>query len=346
MHVRHPQSPAPATVPAPATASSRALGLLLVAALVVLSACGGTEPDDGRVRIMASIYPLADLARQVAGDAAEVDVLVPPGVTPHGFELTSERVGRLARADVVLVVGMEFDSWAERAAARTGGGGGAEVLRMAEMVGGGEFRIENSEFRIGEGEGEGHEHEHEHGHGEGTANPHLWLDPVLAERYVMALGEALAERYPDDAAGLRERAAEVAASVREVHEAYEQALGQGAGGGGDGGGGRLVTFHNAFDRLAERYGLEVVAHLTPVELSPGGEVAPARLRAAIDAVREYELRVIYAEPQFPESVVRALERETGAEVRRLDPLGHPEREGYETYQAMMRSNLKVLIADF
>ena len=309
--------------------------MMLAVALAGLSAagvgCGRGEAADDRLQIVASIQPLADLARQVAGDdgRARVSVIVPPGVTPHGFEMSTERTRRLARADVVLVVGLGLDRWAERAAERIAGD--ARVLSMAQMLGRDDADHHHHHHH--------HDHDHDHDHGDhdhSGPNPHLWLDPVLARQWVLALGEELAQMSPEHAGHFRDNAAAVADSLDALHAEHEQALAQVPRR-------QLVSFHNAFDLLAERYGLEVVAHLTPVELSPGGEVVPARLRAAIAAVRHYELEVIYAEPQFPDAAVRALRSETGVRVLRLDPLGNPDREGYETYQAMMRSNLATLV---
>ncbi len=308
-------------------AAKRATLLLAALAAAVMSAgtgCNRAEPDDARLRIVASIHPLADLARQVVGDQADghVGVIVPPGATPHGFEMTTDRVRDLARAEIVLVVGLGLDAWADRAAASVAPD--ARVLSMAQMLGRDDHHSHD------------HAHNHDDHHHHAGPNPHLWLDPVLAERWVLALGEQLARVRPEQAEHFRGNAAAVAESLRRLHAEHEQAL-------ADVPRRQLVTFHNAFDLLAERYGLEVVAHLTPVELSPGGEVVPARLRAAINAVRTHELDVVYAEPQFPDAAVRALQRETGVQVLRLDPIGHPGRDGYDSYQAMMRSNLATLV---
>ncbi len=104
----------------------------------------------------------------------------------------------------------------------------------------------------------------------------------------------------------------------------------------------LVTYHDAFDPLAERYGLEVVAHLMPFDLAPGEDVAPARLAGVIKAIKAHKLEVFYAEPQMPEQAVRVLTEETGVKVLRLDPLGDPAAEGYRTYFELMESNLATL----
>ena len=106
----------------------------------------------------------------------------------------------------------------------------------------------------------------------------------------------------------------------------------------------LVTFHNAFDLLAERYGLKVVAHLTEMDLPTGAEVTPGALTEARAAVKKHGLKVLYAEPQYPDSALRAIQEATGVTILKLDDLGGPDRPGYRTYFEMMESNLKTLMA--
>ncbi len=106
---------------------------------------------------------------------------------------------------------------------------------------------------------------------------------------------------------------------------------------------QLITFHNAFDLIAARYGLTILVRLTDIEMAPGGEVTPDKYREAIDAVRKYRVRTLYCEPEFPDQAVQALHRQTGATVLTLDPEGNPAVDGYRTYQEMMRTNLQTLV---
>jgi zinc transport system substrate-binding protein len=107
----------------------------------------------------------------------------------------------------------------------------------------------------------------------------------------------------------------------------------------------LITFHNAFDLIAARYHLNILVRLTDIEISPGGEVTPDKIREALEAIKKYKLKVLYAETEFPDQVIRRLREETGGtvDVLLLDPQGNPDVEGYRTYQQMMRSNLKTIV---
>ncbi len=338
---------------------------MLLGLSVGVSGCGQQpEADDGELHVVASIAPLASLCEQVVGEAGRVTVLLPPGATPHGFEVRPDRMRELARADVLVVVGLGLDRWAEQAAAATGRR--VEVLHMAELVGIEADHDHHDDHDHDHGHANDHAHDHDHahedeadahdhhdhghdadhaddtdpdhrGHDHGPIDPHLWLDPELARKFVLALPEHLAEHAPDSPDALRARASRVADSIGVIQDEYGPKLAALSNK-------RLVTFHNAFDRLAERFGLEVVAHLAEVELAPGGEVPPRRLADVTARVREHGLKVLYAEPQFPDAAVTAIASETGVRVLRLDPLGDLG-DSYEEpgYQQMLRRNLQTLL---
>ena len=167
-------------------------------------------------------------------------------------------------------------------------------------------------------------------------NNHLWLDPVLAQQFVAALVEPLVQKFPARQNKIRAAAARLTADLQRLDREYRDGLAKVPNR-------ELITFHNAFDRIADRYHLEIVARLTDIEVSPGGEVTPDHFLAAIEAIRNYHLHVIYGEPEFSAETLAVIRRETGVEVLQLDPLGGPQQPGYKTYQEMMRSNLAILI---
>ena len=151
-----------------------------------------------------------------------------------------------------------------------------------------------------------------------------------------SFAEDLKRRYPPHAAAIQAAADKLLADLRRLDRQYAEQLAKVPER-------KLITFHNAFDRIADRYHLHVVVRLTDIELSPGGEVTPDRIREALAAIAKYKLKVLYAEPEFPDQVVARLRDETGVTVLRLDPEGNPAVAGYRTYQEMMRSNLKTLV---
>ncbi len=285
--------------------------LLLLALAGAWSGCapapsGGTT---GKPVIGVSIFPLASLTRQLVDDWADVVTLLPADASPHNVELNADQVRELNRANLLVVVGSGLDPWAEQAAAATRRSG-LKIVRTADMA---------------------------PDSARDPANNHLWLDPVITREFVARLAEQLEQQYPAHAEQIRQAAKSLDGDLKQLDDDYRRELSAAPEK-------NLITFHNAFDLTAQRYGLNIVVRLTDIEISPGGEVTPDRFREAVDAVRKYKLKTLYAEPEFPAEVIEALRRQTGARVLVLDPQGNPNVAGYRTYQEMMRSNLKNLVS--
>jgi zinc transport system substrate-binding protein len=350
---------------------------VVLALLLGLSGCGRHEPQarrGGPPVIVVSISPLASLTNYLVQDWADVRTLAPPGANPHGFELTASQLRSIADADLLIVVGMNLDPWAERAA-REAGRKGLPILRFSDLVGKtkpapGEPQVTADAHDDHDHEGHDHAHDdHDHAHGAPAAKPdaaataaaapavakdehadhdhdhdhdhsgpnaHLWVDPVLAREFVGALAARIEPLFADKAQSLRMRANMAQSQIAKLDVAFRERLARVPVK-------ELVTFHNAFDLLAERYGLKVIAHLTEIDIAPGGEVAPRQLIQTIEAVQKFDLKVIYAEPQFPDSAMNAVRQQTGVQVLRLDGHGHPGYAGHLDYIKLMEYNLETLV---
>lgn len=320
---------------------SRATVLMLLALGLIL---GGPEriarAADPPLRMVASIFPLADVGQQVGGEVAQVETLLPAGETPHGYWPKPPQVEMLARADLLLLVGIGVDSWASQSA-EVAGNQHLHVLVFSEVVEIGSFSEAGSLQQLGEGTGVGHPHRaHEHADAgdpddaqrhRACIDPHLWLDPVLMEKFVAALAETLCVLRPGMSAGIRERAADYRADLRALDLAWRERL-------SDIPGRIFVTLHSAFGYLAARYGLEEVALYTSHMQEPD----PRALESVVRIVREEDIRVIFIQPQISPHTAQWFGEQTGAELEILDPLGHPARPGYEGYLQLMESNLRAL----
>lgn len=280
--------------------------LILAGAVLALAAgCGRDEGADrsGALKVAASIFPLADVARQIGGGDVEVVTLLPPGASPHGFEPQPRQVEQLARCRLLLAVGAGADPWAARAAKASGAN--IRTLPFADAA----------------------------GQSAQDGDPHGWLDPVRMKQFTVAVAGAMADLDPNHAAAYAARAKAFAAELDKLDAEHRETLGKLKTKA-------FVSFHPAFTHLATRYGLQQAA-LAESHADEGG---PERLEHVVEFVRKHKLRVVFAEPQFPAEKLRWLEEQTGASVGRLDPIGNPNVKGYDSYLAMMRSNLKALAA--
>lgn len=312
--------------------------LLPVLLCAILSGCGGGGKPvaDGRPVAVATIAPLADLLRSVAGPGWTVRTVIPPGTSPHVFEPEPSDLRKLVGARLVVVAGAGYDDWMRRvlaacasdahvydAAASLGIGPGAREQPPADLHEGhdhGPEGVSGDEAHAGEGGHEGH------AHGVLGEDPHWWLSPVLAARSLAPIAEALAAVDPDHADDYRRRAQETANAYLDLDRELAAALAAVRGK-------RFVSAHRAWIYFADRYGLVEAASIEPV---PGREPSPRELKALVVEGRRGRLGRLFTEPQFPPAAARVVANEAGLALTLVDPIGGVP--GRETYPALMRFN--------
>lgn len=286
------------------------IGIVIVAGAVALAAAGfffaSGQPvaPSGGVRVVASFYPLAEFARQVGGDRVKVVNLTPAGVEPHDFEPSPRDIATVYGANLLILNGAGLDIWAERLRpdmeAR-----GVIVVDMARAM---------NTF---------------------SADPHFWLDPVLAAREVEAIRDILIEVDPAGGDGYRTRAERYLAKLAALDRAYRDGLASCAQR-------EVVTSHAAFGYLAKRYNMSVVSI---AGLSPDEEPSPRKLAEVVTLVRERGIQYIFTETLASPKLAQMITDETGAGILVFNPLeGLTEEEIHsgENYIFIMEANLKNL----
>lgn len=312
----------------------RARSFIVWLCLLLLSAAGvscrgepSPRPAGDKVRVVASIFPLADVARQVGGSFVEVVCLLPPGVSPHGYSLKAQQAEQVAQADLLVTVGLGIDEWAARAA-RLAASRSISVLAMA-----GSAQVIKGIVEQDDEDEHVPAAAHGHHHDPAMGDPHVWLDLGAMERFTGMLADELAQRAPQhrEAFGVNARA--YVEQLRTLDAEYRKTLSPLKHRA-------FVSFHSAFGYLAKRYGLEQMA----VYNADAAGFGPERIEKVAAFIRAKGIRVVFAEPQFPAEKLQALSQMTGATIARLDPEGNPDVPGYDSYLALMRSNLQTLAA--
>lgn len=306
---------------------SLVLGGLAAISAALLAGCEG-RPDKqaGKVRVAATIFPLADLAQQVGADQVQVTCVVPPGLSPHGFELSPRGRAAIDDARLILSAGA-IDTWLRP--------GMATHVRRVDLgiVVGDLPVVEPSEEADHDEHGEDERHAHVHS----GPDPHYWLDPRNMAKTAQCVADELAAIDDVHAQEYRRRADEYA---RQCLALAEEMRSTGAALPNK----TFVAEHPAWGRLADLMGLRQVASIEPVVGAAG---TPAHLQELVDQLVEQNVKVIFTEPQLPPRDAQAVQRaaaERGWTVKllELDPLGNPSIPGRETYLANMRTNLTAL----
>jgi zinc transport system substrate-binding protein len=280
-------------------------------------------PTPARIPVIASFYPLYEFTRRIGGDGVDVRNLVPPGVSPHDFEPSAQDVATLHGARVLVYNGAGFEPWVEKLLPAL-----PDSLERVDTTAGLpllEGRADDSAHgTAGRGRREA-----------ARADPHVWLDPLLAQRQARRILEALATVDPARQEAYRANAASLEADLAALHgriAARLQTCRQRT----------IVTAHAAFSYFARRYGLRMIAISG---LSPEAEPSPIRLRQVLHQIRQHRVRVIYFETLVSPKVAQTIAREIGARTLVLDPVEGltPARQAAgATYFTVMDENLQQL----
>ena len=283
---------------------SRHLLRLALAAGLVISGCQPAAPP-AKPLVVATIYPLWEFARQVAGDRADVVSLVPAGVEPHDWEPAPRDVSQVRRAAVFVHTGTNLDGWAEKLLADLTGRRGVVVNARGGL----------SVLTVG-----------------GVTDPHVWLDPTLARAQVMAIAGALEQADPAGRATYAENAKAFVVRLDALDLAFAAGLADCARR-------EVVTSHAAFAYLARRYRLTQVPVMG---VSPEAEPSPADLAAIVRTAQRLKVTHVFYETLVSPRLAETLSREIGATPLPLDPIegvSPAEAAAGTGYLELMRANL-------
>ena len=287
------------------------LPLLATAALTALAlgACGSESAGGGgEPSIVATTTQAADLARQVAGERAEVVSLLKPNSDPHGYEPRAGDVKALAGADLVVRSGGEVDEWLEEA--RRGAGTDAPVITLADAA------------------------------GPARDDPHWWQDPRAALGAVAAIRAALVKTDPGGRADYVAGAERHLGELRELDRAVARCVATIPAARR-----KLVTTHDALGSYARRYGLEVIATVIPSR-STRGQASAGETAQLVRTIRRERVPALFAESSVRPDVERAIARESGARVAPplwADSLG-PKGSSGATYVTSIEANSRTIAA--
>ncbi|SDF49356.1 zinc transport system substrate-binding protein [Blastococcus aurantiacus] len=307
--------------------------VVATAALLLLAGCGGDDGDGGDggtaadgLTVVAGFYPLEWAAERIGGDRVSVTSLTAPGAEPHDLELTPRDVAGVADADLLVYLG-GFQAAVDEAAESQAGDHAWDAAEAADLS------LTAEEHGHGEEEGEEHAEDEDHAEGEESTDPHFWLDPTRLAAVGDALAEQLTELDPDGAETFEQNAA----TLREELETLDREMTDGLTGCRVD---TLVTSHDAFGYLADRYGLEVIG---VTGLSPNSEPSADQVAEIADLVAERGVTTVYTETLVDPAVAETVAAEAGVETAVLDPLeGLTDESAGDDYLAVMRANLATL----
>lgn len=289
------------------------------ALLLALSGCAAKgQPEEG-LRVVATLFPQYDFAREIAGERAQLTLLLPPGVESHSYEPTPADILELEKADLFLYTGEQMEPWA----ARILEGLKNERLRVVDVAEG---------IPLLDSHGQAHEGEAEHG-----MDPHVWTSPVNAQVMVQNIAQGFSDADPEGAPLYAGRAESYCGELSGLDEQL-RALVKNAKRD-------EVVFAGrfAFRYLFHDYGLRFTAAYD--SCSDEAEPNARAVAEIVDKIRTQDLPAIYYEELIEPRVARTISEETGAEMLLLHSchnLSRQEMEAGETYLSLMGQNIENL----
>jgi manganese/iron transport system substrate-binding protein len=253
---------------------------LLAAILLIAAAPTAAHASDERLKVVTTFTVIADIARNVAGEHAEVVSITRPGAEIHNYQPTPRDLVNAQDADLVLWNGLNLEQWFERFLSNLGEVPSAVVSDGVEPIG------------IGEGPYEG------------RPNPHAWMSPADVTIYIDNIAAALsgqdAENTEAYAANAEAYKAEIEAATAPIREALAAIPEERRW---------LVTSEGAFSYLARDFGLREL-YLWPINADSQG--TPQQIRRVIDTMRENAIPAIFSESTVSADPAMQVARETGA----------------------------------
>ena len=348
---------------------TRLMAMILAAgiAAAAVTGCGmrQEEPDDGKLKIVTTIFPQYDFVRAIAGGTAAVNVrmLLSPGEEVHSYEPTPLDIKEIQNCDLFIYVGAENDVWVDRILENMGDKR-PQTLRLVDLT---ETVEEESVEGMMEEKGHDHEdaheeeadHDHEEGHEEEDhdheapeehahsgdssheeheeADEHVWTSPVKAAEITEAIAQKMAELDPENAdhylvnaRDYEEKILDLDTQFREIAENADR---------------KVLVFGDRFPirYFAEGYGLDYFAAFPGC--SSESEPSASTLAFLIDKVREEEIPVVFSIEFSNGNIARAICESTGAVQRTFNSCHNVTKEQMEsgaTYVSLMCENLEAV----
>jgi len=254
------------------------LATLFVCVLVL--ALPAQAQEEGRFKVVTTFTVIADIARNVAGKAAEVESITKPGAEIHNYQPTPGDLLRAQGADLILWNGLNLELWFEKFFKNL-----SEVPSVVVSEGVEPLSITEGPY-------------------DGKPNPHAWMSPQNALIYVENIRTALVKHDPENAEVYNRNAARysqeieaVLAPIRDRLAAIPEERRW------------LATSEGAFSYLARDFGLKEL-YIWPINADQQG--TPSQVRKVIDTMREHEIPVIFSESTVSPKPAEQVARETGA----------------------------------
>ncbi len=319
---------------------NKAAMVLLVVALctAALGACARSEEstgtqagtEDGKINVVATIFPEYDFLRQIGGDHLNLTMLLTPGAETHSFEPTPQDIKEVTNADLFVYVGGDSDAWVDSILDSVD----TEQTRIVTLM----DCVDLVEEEVVEGMTPESEEETEEGTEEETEyDEHVWTSPKNAIRIVQKLCDNLVEIDPANAGDYKQNTKDYIAQLEDLDQQFQDVVDSAK---------RkeiIVGDRFPFRYFVDEYGLTYYAAFPGC--STDTEASAATIAFLTDKVKEDEIPVVFHIELSNEKICDSICEETGAKSELLNAVHNVTKKDFEsgvTYMDLMEHNVDVL----
>ncbi len=297
----------------------RKIVALIICVAFVAAANGPAAAE--RLRVVASTLDMADLVEKIGGDRVEVYSVFRGLSDLHFFEPVPSQVMKLTRADALVVVGLDADVWmkplidaARNSKIRFGASG---YIDPSDGV----LALEVPAGKIDGAMGDVHPY----------GNPHYWLSPDNMKIAVRNIRAGLSRVSPTDEAYFMANERRCIVEIDRTATALKEKLAPFAGAG-------IIQYHSSWNYFCDYFGLDALESLEP---QPGVPPTARHLGEIAALAREGRVRLLIAEPYYPDKPVDYMRKETGVPVLRL-PIYLGATPGVSTCLGLLEYNVDAI----
>jgi len=289
---------------------------LLVSFALLFSGCvsqpGAGTQQAGKLKVVASFYPMYDFAKNIGGERASVSVLIPPGVEPHNFEPSPSAIKQLSDADIFILNGAGIEHWAPSLIE----GVGNRRLVVVDTSKNVSLLSSQDADTVG-------------------SDPHIWLNPVNAKKQIEAIKNAFIAADPEGKTYYEANAAAYGAKLDALDAKFKALLPTCRKKD-------ILITHATLAYFCQEYGCRQI----PIEgVSEEGEPSPAELASIVDQARAQNVTAVFFESMISPKSAQTLASEIGAQALVFNTVHGvtPEEEAKgENYLSLMEENLAII----
>ncbi len=307
----------------------RKLLAVITAAATVFSLCacssesGYSNSDSGKLKIISTVFPPYDLARQIAGDNAEISILLPPGSEIHNYEPSAKDMIAIRNCDIFLYIGGENEQWAEKLI-NSNDTENVTAVKLIDYV-----------PTLSEDEDE-HDHDHDHEH-EHETDEHIWTSPKNAQLMLSAVYDAICKVDPSNKQTYTKNKDAYAKQLSDLDNAYRSAV--------DNAKNKTIVLADKFPfrYLAHEYGLEFSSAFAAC--SDESEPGVSTMIKLTKTIKENNIPAVYYLEFSSTKIADTLCDETGATKLMLHSCHNVSKQDIEnnvSYVDLMKQNLENL----